>query len=92
MFARRRNLVSSVVHSDVIKRIPSPDLPLSLGRKATLVFLNIAKDASIICENNSNARLHDVLRDVSVIIADNGTLVMALDHTTYDARGFIKRE
>ena len=67
------------------------DLQL-FDRPYGLIFLNLAKDSSIIDKDDDNkSRLYGVLSDLARILADNGSLVVALENMKQDY-SYVERE
>lgn len=75
-----RRMVTCVHPVDILRWAPPPTFPIEpLGRKCTLIFLNAACDPTILDDNEASIRrLNYVLRDLSILLASNGSLVFAL--------------
>ena len=76
-----RSMVTSVLAANVLVRSPPPDLSKlqAFGRPYSLVFLNLAGNENLLSVDEESMRdLHGVLSDIHSILADTGTLVIAL--------------
>ena len=76
-----RSMVTSVLAANVLVRSPPPDLSTlqAFGRPYSLVFLNLAANENLLSVDEESMRdLHGVLSDIHSILADTGTLVIAL--------------
>lgn len=75
-----RSIVTSVSAVSLLVRSPPPDLnDLPFGRKYGLIFLNLAADENLLsAEEGSATDLFGVLVDIHSILAETGTLVIAL--------------
>ena len=82
----RRALVSSVAEKDLLVRTPPPDIiNLPFGHRYALIFLNLAADNGVFQQDDVNeVRLFGVLCDLQSILADKGTLVVALEDLKCD--------
>lgn len=67
-------MVTCVHPADNLKRAPLPHV-----RKCILIFLNVARDPAILDDNaKSSRRLNSLLCDLSGLLVDNGSMVIAL--------------
>ena len=75
-----RDLVTFVTVADIMRRQSGQVISSEVvGRKCTLIFFNITRDPGILTDDqDSSTRLMGVLRQLHDILADNGTLVIAL--------------
>lgn len=73
-------MVTSVSAVSLLVRSPPPDVNnLPFGRAYGLIFLNLAADENILSEEEGSANdLFGVLADVYSLLAETGTLVIAL--------------
>ena len=74
------------MEKDLLVRTPPPDISkLPFDQRHVLIFLNLAADKDILEQDDDNkVRLFTVLCDLERVLADNGTLVVALEDLKED--------
>ena len=79
--------MTAVKGGDILNRdgsAPATDLQ-HFEQRFGIIFLNLAKDPTVLNKDDDNKiRLHGVLSDLYSILADNGSLVVALEDTKHD--------
>ena len=76
---RDRQNIASADYVDIMRREPLPSIPERLlSGRCNLIFFNVARDPEII-EPHQRDRFFGTLIDLNRLLADNGTLVMAMN-------------
>lgn len=87
-FLDSRDIVTFVSAADIMRRRSARVVPSTvLGQKCTLIIFNVSRDPDILHdEEASNGRLMGVLSELHDLLADNGTLIIALKDMGWNQR------